>query len=189
MTSTRSALEITEWGELEQKESWNTRKLALAAVLGSVYAGYVTVFGFASFSALQFRIVDALLPLAALLVMPAVVDLTVGTLLGNLTSPFGPIDIVGGTTANLLATSAAMLVGRRKFKGAWVSAILLQIAIVTVVVGSYVVVATPEIPLWVGWLTFLGGEVLPIGILGYPLLRAMSKTTLIERLKGARNPS
>ncbi|MGD0395785.1 MAG: QueT transporter family protein [Nitrososphaerales archaeon] len=194
MTSTRSAIEITEWEGLEHKKrTWNSRGLALAAMLAATYAAYVILFGFASFAVLQFRIVDALLPLSILFGFPAVVGLTIGVFVGNFLSPYslGAIDVVGGTAANFVAATLAWSIGRRGFKGAWVTAVLVEIAAVTIIVGSYVVVITTPagVPLWAGWLLFLGGEVLPIGIIGYPLLRAVERSGVAQTFKTGENPS
>jgi uncharacterized membrane protein len=175
------------------KKAWNSRGLALASVLAATYAAYVIIFGFASFAVVQFRVVDALLPLSVLFGLPAVVGVTVGVFVGNFFSPYslGPIDVVGGTVANFLAATLAWWIGNRRMKGAWFGAIVAEIAVVTVVVGSYVVILTTPggVPLWVGWLTFLGGEIVPIGIVGYPLLRVMDMTGLAKRFQKVEKPS
>lgn len=94
-------------------------------------------------------------------------------------SPFGLVDYVGGPVANFVAATLAWVVTRRKFKRAWLSAIVIEIATVTVIVGSYLVaLASPSgVPLWVGWVEFLGSETVAIGILGYPLLKAVDRAT------------
>jgi len=60
---------------------------------------------------IQVRVADALLPLSVLFWLPAVIGLTLGVLVGNLfASPFGAIDVVGGTIANFVATLLALLI-------------------------------------------------------------------------------
>jgi uncharacterized membrane protein len=155
--------------------------VALAALLAALYASYVIYFAFASFGPLQVRIVDALLPLSILFGAPAVAGVTIGCFIGNVVgSQIGPVDWVGGTAANFIAATLAWAVTRRKFRGRWLLAIGLEIATVTVIVGSYVVLfyAAPNstlLALMVGWVEFLGSEVVAIGILGYPLLRALDR--------------
>jgi uncharacterized membrane protein len=163
-----------------RKATWNSRGVALAAVLAALYSGYVFYFAVTSFGPLQVRVVDALLPLSVLFGLPAIVGVTIGGFIGNLLgSPFGLVDYVGGPTANFIAASLAWTITRRKFKGAWLSAIIIEIIAVTVIVGSYLVAlaSPPGVPLWVGWVEFAGSEIVEIGILGYPLLKAVDKAT------------
>jgi uncharacterized membrane protein len=172
-----------------RKRLWNSKSLALAAVLAATYAAYVIMFGFVSTAVLQFRLVDALLPLSVLFGFPAVVGVTLGVFVGNFFSPYslGPIDVVGGTVANFIAATLAWWIGSRRFRWAWAIAIAIEITVVTLVVGSYVVVLTtpPTVPLWVGWIIFFGGEVLPIGVIGYPILRVMDLSGLAKRFNRA----
>ena len=154
MTSTRSALQIPVWEEMNNKRArWSTRDVALAAVLAALYAAYVIYFAVTSFGPLQVRIVDALLPLSVLFGFPAIVGVTIGGLIGNLVgSPFGLVDYVGGPLANFVAATLAWAVTRRRFRGAWLVAVVLEIAAVTLIVGSYLIslASPPGVPLWVG---------------------------------------
>ena len=159
---------------------WNTRSLALAALLAALYAAYVFYFAFASFGPLQVRLVDALLPLSILFGPPAIVGLTIGCLIGNFFgSPYGAVDILGGPAANFVAASLAWVITRRKFQGSWILAIGAEIAVVSVIVGSYLIAlgAAPGVPAWAGWVEFLGSEVVAIGVLGYPLLKGVARAT------------
>ena len=193
MTSTRSALQIPVWEELNYKiEKWNTRSVSLAALLAALYGAYVFYFAVTSFGPLQVRVVDALLPLSILFGPPAIVGVTIGCFIGNLLgSPIGIVDIVGGPVANLVAATLAWAITRRKFPGSWLLAVAVEIAVVTVIVGSYLVAwaAAPGVPLWVGWVEFLGSEVLAIGVLGYPLLKGVAKATERNVVLGTKNPS
>ena len=164
----------------KKRKGWDSRGIALAALLAALYAAYVFYFSVTSFQVVQVRVVDALLPLSTIFGPPAIAGVTLGVFVGNLLgSPFGPIDIVGGTVANLVAATLAWQVGRRRFRGSWLLAIAIEIAAVTLIVGSYLVVLTssPNVPLWVGWVEFLVSEVIAIGVLGYPLLRAVDRAT------------
>ena len=171
---------------------WNTRSLALASLLAALYGGYVFYFAFASFGPLQIRLVDAFLPLSILFGPPAVVGVTVGCFIGNLLgSPFGIVDILGGPMANLAAASLAWMITRRRFQGSWLIAVALEIVVVSVIVGTYLVAlgAAPGVPAWVGWIEFLGSEVVAIGILGYPLLKGVARATQRNPGFGPTNPS
>ena len=165
---------------MQTKREWNSRSLALAALLAALYAAYVFYFAVTSFQVFQVRVVDAFLPLAAIFGPPAIVGVTMGAFIGNLLgSPFGPVDIVGGTVANFVAATLGWWIGRRSFRGSWAVTVAVEIAVVTLIVGSYLVSLTssPDVPLWVGWLEFLGSETIAIGILGYPLLQAVDRAT------------
>ena len=190
MTSTRSAIQIPVWEEMEHKRrAWTTRDVALAAVLAALYAAYVLLFGFVSFGPLQFRLVDALIPLSILFGPPAIVGVTIGCFVGNALGPnLGVIDIVGGPLANLLAATLAWAITRKKFRGAWAVGVSLEIVVISAIVGTYVVVLT-GVPFFLGWLGFLGSEIVPIGIVGYPLLKAVGLATRRNAVSGAKNPS
>ena len=171
---------------------WNTRSLALAALLAALYAAYVFYLAVTSFGPLQVRVVDAFLPLSILFGPPAILGVTIGCFIGNfLGSPIGIVDIVGGPIANVIAATLAWLITRRAFRGSWLLAIAVEIGVVTVVVGSYLVAwaAAPGVPLWVGWVEFLGSEVLAIGVLGYPLLKAVDRAMRRSPSLGPQNSS
>jgi len=193
VTSTRSAIQIPVWEEMNNKRKiWTTRNLALAALLAALYAAYVLYFGFASFGVLQFRLVDALLPLSILFGPAAIAGVTAGCFIGNALGPnLGVIDIAGGPTANFLATALAWAITRKKFRGSWALAVGIEIVVVSVIVGTYVVAlaGAPGVPAWVGWLEFLASEVVPIGIIGYPLLKAVDRATSRNPVLRTQNPS
>ena len=105
----------------------------------------------------------------------AVIGLTLGVLVGNLfASPFGAIDVVGGTIANFVATLLALLIGERKFRGAWVAATSVEILVITFIVGTYLAFLT-ETPLLFSLLYVMVGEVLSVGVGGYLLLNAVNR--------------
>jgi uncharacterized membrane protein len=178
--------------ELSDKRTWTTRNVALAALLAALYGAYVLYFGFISFGPLQFRLVDALLPLSILFGPPAIAGVTVGCFIGNALGPnLGVVDIVGGPMANLLAATLAWAITRKKFRGGWMLAIALEISVVAVIVGTYVIIlaGAPGVPFWVGWVEFLGSEIVPIGIVGYPLLKAVDRATSRNPVLRTQNPS
>ena len=174
---------------MSNKRTWTTRNVALSALLAALYAAYVLYFGFISFGPLQFRLVDALLPLSILFGPPAIAGVTVGCFVGNALGPnLGIIDIAGGPMANLLAATLAWAITRKKFRGSWPLAVILEIAVVAAIVGTYVVILT-GVPAWLGWIEFLASEIVPIGIVGYPLLKSVDRATSRNTVLKPQNPS
>ena len=150
--------------------------MALVAIIAALYAADVVFFAPFAFSPIiQVRVADALLPLSILFGAPAIVGLGIGVLVGNFfASPFGGVDVVGGTIANLVAASLAWIIGRRAFRGAWVSAIVVEIAVITFIVGSYLTLFV-TFPIWLNWLGVMSGEIIAVGFGGYILLRAVDR--------------
>ena len=149
-----------------------TRDIALAGLLAAMYVVVVTTLQPISFLESQIRVADALLPLSIIFGWPAIVGLTLGTVIANSTSPFGAIDIGGGTLANFLATYAAWKIGSRGFRGSWITAIIAQNLLVTVVVGSYLSYLI-GLPLEITLVGVFIGSLIAMNLAGYTLLRAV----------------
>lgn len=173
----------------EKQKRSRSENVALAAILAALYATGVVFFITFSFSIVQVRIADALLPLSIVFGPSAIVGLGLGVLVGNFFgSPFGPIDVIGGTIANLIATTLAWLIGRRTFRGAWITAIIVEILVITFIVGSYLTLFT-NMPLWLNWLGVMVGEVVAVGIGGYALLKVVSGVFGADLAQKHRKPS
>jgi uncharacterized membrane protein len=151
-----------------------SRKVALAAVFGALYAVSVTVLAPISFQVYQVRVADILLPLSILFGPPAIIGITLGTFVGNLSSPFGAVDIVGGAVANLVATYLAWQIGNRRFRGAWLAGTTAEVLAITVIVGTYLSFLL-QIPVWVSLFGVFVGEVIAVSIAGYLLLKGVSR--------------
>ena len=160
---------------VEKNTGKRSRQIALAALFAALYAIGVTVLAPISFQAYQVRVADCLLPLSILFGPPAILGLTLGTFVGNLSSPFGAIDIVGGALANLLATFLAWQIGKRKFNGSWLVATICEVLVITFVVGTYLSYLL-AIPVWLGWTGVLVGEIIAVNIGGYLLLNGVFRT-------------
>jgi uncharacterized membrane protein len=157
-----------------ERRSRSSRAVAQAAVFAALYAAGVTFLAPISFQVYQVRVADSLLPLSILFGPPAVVGLTIGTLIANLSSPFGIIDILGGTAANFFATFLAWQVGKRKFVGSWLTGTIAEVSVITFVVGTYLSFLL-QIPMWLGWTGVLVGEIIAVNFGGYLLLNAVTK--------------
>ncbi|MEM2033268.1 MAG: QueT transporter family protein [Candidatus Caldarchaeum sp.] len=168
-----------------------SRDLAAAIVFAGLYAAGVIALPGISFEIIQVRVSDALLPLAIVFGMPAVVGITVGTFIANLFSPFGPVDLLGGTLTNLVATYVGWKMARNfVFRGSWMFVAVFQTLLVTFIVGSYlyVLIGVPPTPvagvvvpgIVFSWLGVLGGSVISILVIGYPLTKAVARYLVAE---------
>ncbi len=112
------------------------KKICVAAVIAALYAAltYVSAALGLGYDQVQLRVSEALCILAA--VCPeAIAGLTVGCLLGNLTSTLGPIDIICGTSATLLAAVFAYFFRNVKVKGLPVLSSFMPVLFNAVIVG------------------------------------------------------
>jgi len=142
-----------------------------------MYAAGVVFLAPISFSILQVRLADALIPLSILFGAPVVWGVALGNVVANVYGGLGYIDIVGGTIANLLAAYVGWKIGTRKFRGAKFAATVAQNLIVSSVVGSYLAMIF-SVPLEVGFLGILLGSTISMNVIGYILTLAIEKTRL-----------
>jgi len=156
---------------------------ALAAAFAALYAIGVVILAPISFQLAQVRVADALLPLSILFGWPAVLGLAFGAFVANLFGGLGPVDIFGGSVANLAASYAAWRVARNKDKR-WIPiAVGLEILIITLIVGTYLSYLL-SIPLEIGLLGVMLGSIIAIGLLGSIILYALSAERIVVVLRG-----
>ena len=153
------------------------------AVFAALYAVGVLLLAPVSFQVFQVRIADALLPLAILFGWPAIIGLAMGALVANAFGGLGPVDVVAGSVANLVAGYVAWRVALNR--GWWwvLVAVGLQVVIVTLIVGTYLSYLF-AMPLEIGWLGVILGSIVAIGFLGSILLHATSSHRIVMLLTG-----
>jgi len=149
-----------------------SRDAAQAGLFAALYALGVVLLAPISFELFQVRVADALLPLSIIFGPPVVVGVTLGNLVANLTSPFGVVDVVGGTAANFVASFMAWKIGSRRFRGSWITAVLAENLTVTFIVGTYLSYLI-GIPVETGWLGVFLGSFVAMNVGGYALLKAI----------------
>ena len=152
------------------------------AGFAALYAVGVMVLAPISFLVFQVRVADALLPLAILFGWPAILGLSLGAFVANLFGPLGPLDIIGGSIANLVAGYVAWRVAIGGGRWRVLVAIGLQILIVTVIVGTYLSYIL-ALPLGITWLGVMVGSIVAVGFLGSLLLRALSVERIVTLLR------
>ena len=161
--------------------------LVKSAVIAAIYAGltYFAALLNLAYGGVQFRFSEAL-TILAVFSPSAIPGLTVGCFLGNITSPYGLVDIVCGTLATLIAAVLSYHTRNIKFKDLPLLSALFPILSNAIIVGLEITLFMPEgfkfeafliSALQVG----LGELVMCYG-LGIPLYKIIKKTKLDKKL-------
>ena len=163
----------------------NVREVSLTAVVAALYAALVIVLAPISYGPIQLRVADCLIPLAALLGWPAVFGVSLGALVGNAYYFLGPLDVVLGPLANLLA--AALIL---RLRARLLPACLAGSLVIGFVVGGYLWVFFPPpdvgfvLPVWAAMIVSLTlSSIVAVAVIGYALvttLRSSGFSRLLE---------
>jgi len=175
-----------------EKLRFDSRDITLTAVFAALYALINLVQTFSPFGnpsiygPVQLRLSDFLIPLAALLGLPVVVGVTGGCAVVNAFGPIGPIDVVFGSLANLIAAGIAMLLSKHKFLACIGSALPIGI----IVGGGYLWMFFPApaelafLPAWIAMLSsIMISTLIATAIIGYAILRALSSPNIVKSLE------
>lgn len=148
-------------------------QIARVALIAAAYAAITLALAPISYGPIQVRVSEALTVLA--FVTPAaVLGLFLGCLIANLVGGLGPVDVVLGSAATLVA---AMLT--RKMPSPLLAP-LPPVVVNAVVVGGYLSVLS-RLP-FITTLLYVGfGQVLACYGLGYPLLLWMARSDILGR--------
>jgi uncharacterized membrane protein len=147
--------------------------IALTAVFAAIYSLGVVFLAPISFQIFQVRIADALLPLAMLFGWPAVLGLSLGAFVANIFGGLGPVDMIGGSVANFIATLLAWRIVSSRGKRWALLGVGVEILVVTFVVGTYLSYLL-ALPLGLSWFGIFLGSLTAIGVLGSILFFALS---------------
>ncbi|MEM0377767.1 MAG: QueT transporter family protein [Thermosphaera sp.] len=148
-------------------------------VIAAIYTALTVLLGMLSYGELQFRLSDAMiiLPLLPRLGIEAIIGLTVGGFLGNITSPFQPWDLIFGPITNFFASLVVYLVGRKVRSNLTVKHAIGSITasvIIAVMVGFFELHLVYELPL-ITVAYVLISELIVIGVVGYMVLRSLER--------------
>ena len=170
----------------------SVRRLAVLALIAAVYAVLTMSLGFMSYGPIQFRVAEALCVLPYLFPYTGV-GLVAGCLLANLLSAYGPLDVVFGTLATLLACLATAALGRRHRDslGRNILACLMPVLFNAVIVGALIAFFETDAFLtgafWPAFgmnaLTVGFGELVVMLLLGLPLLRWLPRSKFMAKLQ------
>jgi len=156
--------------------------IALTAVFAAIYALGVVFLAPISFQIFQVRVADALLPLAMLFGWPAVLGLSLGAFVANIFGGLGPVDMVGGSIANFIATFVAWRIVTSRGKRWALVGVGVEIITVTLIVGSYLSYLL-AMPIGLSWLGVFLGSLTAIGVLGSILFFALSTERIAAMLR------
>lgn len=155
-------------------------------IFTSLYCIILIAFLPISFGPVQLRIADCLIPLAALFGWPAIAGVTVGCFLGNSYFWLGPLDVILGSIANLIAATLIFLLRKRPLFACVVGSLPIGI-----IVGSYLwlFIPPPEIfglaiPIWSASVVSITiSSLVAMAVIGYTLLKVLSRPNMINLLK------
>jgi uncharacterized membrane protein len=153
----------------------NTRNVTIAAMIAAVYVALTYATYEISFLGTQFRISEALTVLP-FFIPAAVPGLFVGCLIANVVSPLGPLDMIFGPLATLLAAILSM-----KCRKLWMVP-LPPIAVNAAVIGAILYYYIGGAPFWVFAASVGLGQAGVLFLLGTPLMLWLHKTKLIQKL-------
>lgn len=174
---------ITKPGEQNRKR---IRFVVVNGLTAALYVVFTAPFANIAYGPLQVRIAEvlAVLPAFSAGTIPGV---TVGCFLANLLNPnnLGPVDIIGGTLATLIAGILSWVIGKKnKLLG-----IIPPVVVNGLIVGGYLpfllVDGSSSVTAQAVGLNMLlvaGSEAALLGVLGLPLMAMINKTKIKDFL-------
>lgn len=169
-----------------EKNKKMIRFVVLNGLIAGLYVVFTLPFANIAYGPIQFRLAEVLtvFPAFSALTIPGV---TLGCFIANLINPnnLGPVDIIGGTLATLIAGYFSWLIGKKKKP----LGIIPPIVFNGLIVGGYLPfllvdegsTVTAQ-AVGISMLSVAGSEAVLLVVLGLPLIAVISKTKLKEML-------
>ncbi len=175
--------------------NFSTRKLVTAAVIGALYAALTMLLAPISYGAsiipIEFR-VSEILCILPFFFPTSVAGLFIGCIIANILSPLGPLDVVFGSLATLLAgvcTAAIGIKARKSGKTGWgvcIAACLMPVVFNAPIVGAVISFTSAPNEFWSGFAFFAAqigiGEAGVMLVLGLPAMRYILKSNSLMEL-------
>ena len=165
------------------KNKKKTTFVVQSAVIAALYAGLTYTAGMMNlaYGSIQFRFSEALTILAC--ISPAAIPgLTIGCFLGNITSPYGIIDILCGTAATFIAAVLSYKTRNVKFKNLPLLSAFFPVIANAIIIGLEITLFMPEgfklQAFLINALQVGVGELVICYGLGIPLYKVIKKTRL-----------
>ena len=163
------------------------KQIVVSALIAAAYAALTylsAAFGIA-YGNIQFRLSEAL-NILALFTPAAIPGLTVGCFLGNLTSPYGAVDIILGTLATFLSAVSVRLLSKVSSRFAPYVSVLPPVLFNAVIVGLEITFFTPgsasAVVFFITAAEVGAGEAAVCAVLGIPLYYMVKKAGLSRLL-------
>ncbi len=150
-----------------------TKKIAVTALIASIYAVLTISLGFMSYSNIQFRVAEIMI-LLAFVDKDYIPGLTLGCFLANILGVYGIPDTIFGTLATFI--SACMVYKTGKLLGKNTGSIVLASlwpAIVNAFIIGWMLNKFAGLPLFLSMAQVGFGEFVVITIAGIPLFKAL----------------
>jgi uncharacterized membrane protein len=163
--------------------------ISLTAVFSALYAVGVILLAPISYGEIQVRVIDCLIPLSGVFGLPVILGVTLGNIVANVFGGLGVLDIVGGSIANLIASSAVYYILYLNKKSSSrileiilvYSSTLLATAIITLIVGFYLAVIF-SVPISMMMLSIFLGSFISITLLGGSITVILRSSTSIKNI-------
>ena len=156
-----------------------------AALIAAIYAALTYAVAPLSFGATQFRISEALTVLPVF-TPAAIPGLAIGCIIANIGSPYGPIDILLGTVATVLAALATRLTRNIKIKNIPLLSFIFPTVFTGIRIGAEILMFTPGQAGIVGFFTSASGvalgEIVVCYTLGFLLYIGLEKSKVFKKL-------
>ena len=160
--------------------------LVFNGIVAAIYVVFTAPFANIAYGPIQVRIAEVMsvLPIFTWRMIPGV---TLGCFIANLINPgnLGPVDIIGGTLATLIARILSYFIGK---KNKW-PGLIPPVAVNGLIVGGYLPfllvdagsTVTSEAVL-ISMVSVAGSEAVLLVLLGIPLMLTLEKTGLKNKL-------
>lgn len=152
----------------------NSRRVVYSALIAALYAVLTIVLSPISFGPLQFRASNLLVGLM-FYDIDYCFGLALGVFLGNLASPFGPLDWAIMPFVTLIGTMSAYVTRRY-----WYIGIILWATITSIGVAIFPLGMGAQLPFLVTFPYILVSQLI-VGTLGYFIFRPFSKILILDR--------
>lgn len=164
------------------------RKSTVYAVQGALIAALYAALTYAvspiAFGSMQFRVSEALTVLP-IFTPAAIPGLAIGCVIANIGSPWGPVDIIVGTVATILAAIATRLTRNIKVKNIPLLSLLFPTIFNAIIVGAEITLLTPGESGLIAFLASAGGvglgELVVCYTLGILLFLGIERTKIFKK--------